>query len=355
MTEPPIQPAGATDGCRDPIIGGGGGLVYPSIHSPDFSLSGQTGWAILKNGDAYFFNITAEGTITADKFVGTNFEINPDGFFLYSGAPAFGNLIGSDAPAAGIDQYGNPYVQDTAAYVVLTGTYAGTYAVELANQSTPYGPTLAGLTITNLSSPPSLPPGMAGANNGSGSGSRYRILSGAGAAGDEYMVIDTYSADANPYSAWFAGALAAIGPAIQTGTLGLGTVLITPTSGGCQLVADIWNYVGSGHTGPIDTAPNFASDWANFGSGDAPLAYRMTADNSVEIDGVITPSAGATSLLFTLPGEYLPRTNQWVFGANVSAGQAGWWIVHTNGQVTTGNSVVAGDAYVINGKYSLNV
>jgi len=279
-----------------------------------------------------------------------------DAFLLvYDGPAAAGNLIGSIAGVAGTDAEGNPYVIDIASYLALTGTFAGTHAIELANQSTPFGPTLAGLTISNLDSPPALPAGMAGAN--SSSGSRYRILSGAGADTDNYFVIDTYSAAANPYSTWFPGALCLMGPATESGTVNQATVFVAPTPSGlqCQIVADIWNYVNSGFVGPIAIAPNFASDWSNFGSGDAPLAYRLTPDNSVEIDGVVTPSAGASSLLFTLPGDYQPRTNQWIFGANVSAGQAGWWVVHNNGQVTTGNSVVAGDAYVINGKYSLNI
>ena len=61
-------------GFSSPIIGGGGGLVYPQIKSPDFSLAGQTGWAILKNGNAYFFNLTATGTITAATIIGALIE-----------------------------------------------------------------------------------------------------------------------------------------------------------------------------------------------------------------------------------------------------------------------------------------
>jgi hypothetical protein len=69
-------------GFSNPIIGGGGALVYPAIQSPNFSQSAQTGWSIQKNGDAYFFNIIASGTITATKFIGTEFEINASGAFL---------------------------------------------------------------------------------------------------------------------------------------------------------------------------------------------------------------------------------------------------------------------------------
>ena len=102
-------------------------------------------------------------------------------------------------------------------------------------------------------------------------------------------------------------------------------------------VPESWHYVGTAGK------PSFASDWANFGSSDADLAFQMTPDGSVWINGVVTPSAGAGSLLFTLPADYLP------------ASKRADGVIHTNGQVTTGNSVASGDAYVINGRYSLTI
>jgi hypothetical protein len=41
-------------GFADPIIGGSGNLIRPSVQSPNFSIPNQTGWAILKDGSAYF-------------------------------------------------------------------------------------------------------------------------------------------------------------------------------------------------------------------------------------------------------------------------------------------------------------
>lgn len=103
----------------DPIVGGTV-LRIPAIQSPDFSLSDQTGWAILQNGDAYFFNITAVGTITGGSLIidGAN-----GGVFVYSGTPAHGNLIVSLAGAAGTDAQGNAYPEGIS---VTAGTIAGT-------------------------------------------------------------------------------------------------------------------------------------------------------------------------------------------------------------------------------------
>lgn len=81
-------------GFSNPIIGGGGSLVYPSIHSPGYS-AGIRGWSINKDGSAEFNDLTIRGT-----FFGTDFIISAGGVFLYSGTPAHGNLAISLAPAA---------------------------------------------------------------------------------------------------------------------------------------------------------------------------------------------------------------------------------------------------------------
>ncbi len=88
------------------IAGGQGNLVIPALQSPNFSLAGQTGWAILKNGDAYFFNVTAEGSVTATVVIA---EGPGSGTFIYDGAAANGNLILAMTSAAGTDAYGNVY------------------------------------------------------------------------------------------------------------------------------------------------------------------------------------------------------------------------------------------------------
>lgn len=113
-----------SDGFANPIVGGGGDLVYPSIHSPNFNLanpmaSPSPSWAILKNGLAYLFGLVLSGgTITGPDYI-----INTAGIFIYSGAPALGNLIGSWAGAGGADAFGNVF---PAGFNITTGTIAGT-------------------------------------------------------------------------------------------------------------------------------------------------------------------------------------------------------------------------------------
>ncbi len=95
-----------TGGFQHAIAGGQGDLVIPALQSPNFDLATQTGWAIMKNGDAYFFNVTAEGSVTSNTVVIAG---SGDGVFIYSGVPAAGNLLIAMASAAGTDRYGNAY------------------------------------------------------------------------------------------------------------------------------------------------------------------------------------------------------------------------------------------------------
>lgn len=92
-------------------ITAGGQLVVPQIYSPNFSVANQTGWAIMQNGNAYFFNVTASGTVTARSVV---IEGATGNILVYSGVPAPGTLVGSWAGAAGSDPFGNSYPQGIA-------------------------------------------------------------------------------------------------------------------------------------------------------------------------------------------------------------------------------------------------
>lgn len=107
-------------GFTNPILGGGGALVYPSIHSPNF-VTGVSGWTVKKDGSAEFNNLTVRGT-----FDGTDYVINTNGAFFYSGTPALGNLIGSDAASPGTDAEGNAYLAGKVGYFQSGGAFAAT-------------------------------------------------------------------------------------------------------------------------------------------------------------------------------------------------------------------------------------
>ncbi len=93
-------------GFSNPVIGGQGALVRTQIRSPDFSIPLQRGWAILQNGSAYFFNVTATGIVTANSVI---VDGAGNGVFIYDGPAQHNNLVVAIASAPGTDQFANAY------------------------------------------------------------------------------------------------------------------------------------------------------------------------------------------------------------------------------------------------------
>jgi hypothetical protein len=96
-------------GFSNAVVGGAQKLIRAAIQSPNF-LTGISGWIIRKNGTAEFSSGIFRGTITASSFAGTDFILNQNGLFIYTGTPAAGNLFVSIAPLAGAnDGFTNAY------------------------------------------------------------------------------------------------------------------------------------------------------------------------------------------------------------------------------------------------------
>lgn len=126
-------------GFNNPLVGGGGSLVYPSIHSPNF-VAGSTGWSIDKDGSAEFDNVTIRGILEA--IVGGSLVFQTDQFgdfiwynshgaqaiaivpakqaiFIYAdtGSSTQGALVLSIAPVGGTDGFGNTYQAGMTSYL----------------------------------------------------------------------------------------------------------------------------------------------------------------------------------------------------------------------------------------------
>jgi hypothetical protein len=132
---------------------GGTTLVRSAIKSPNFNMLAQTGWAINKDGSAFFFNITATGTVTSTTVVVQGASA---GIFIYSpGVPALGNLVGSWAASAGNDSFGNAYP----AGLQITGTgqlLAGNLIVNTSGVFL-YGTTTTPTVVTHTSGSGTIP------------------------------------------------------------------------------------------------------------------------------------------------------------------------------------------------------
>lgn len=93
-------------GFANPVIGGQGALVRTQIRSPNFSIPLQRGWAILQDGSAYFFNVTATGVVTATSVI---VDGPGGGVFIYDGPAQKNSLVVAIASAPGVDQFQNAY------------------------------------------------------------------------------------------------------------------------------------------------------------------------------------------------------------------------------------------------------
>lgn len=88
---------------ENPIVGGTA-LRIPAIQSPGFD-PGVAGWIIRIDGSAEFNDVVIRGgTVISGTAL------------YYNGTPALGNLILSIAAAAGVDSFGNAYVQGLGVY-----------------------------------------------------------------------------------------------------------------------------------------------------------------------------------------------------------------------------------------------
>jgi hypothetical protein len=129
----------------NPPVGVNGIITRNSFQSSNY-VAGVSGWAIFKNGNAEFNNMTVRGS-----FYGRNFEVQNDGVFFYDGVPALGNLIVaiSGTQASGTDRFGNVY---TPGGECIIGEANATNLFNLQDQSTPPNSLLQMGTDGSLSS-----------------------------------------------------------------------------------------------------------------------------------------------------------------------------------------------------------
>jgi len=145
---------------------------------------------------------------------------------------------------------------------------------------------------------------------------------------------------------------AVVEPGATAQGLNTNGALYTTRDGG--VAYQFWAQVGSG-----GSVPNFAANWGNFDHGGANLSIRVVPSpgRTVQLNGIVTPAAGAGITLFTLPAALRPVTAQFIWGWDVTSGAAGAWAINTSGAVDAHGfgGITPGDEYVINGEYSLDI
>jgi hypothetical protein len=208
------------------------------------------------------------------------------GLFVYSGAPATGNLIASVAAVAGTDPYGNVYNAGVFSYAGggEAGLESGALVLEALNAVSP-----GTLTATA--------PGV------------LDLQTGLQQGGDTVSEMFLYSLGASPSGA----------PLVQ---LGQATTLVASTPG--TATAETWNTLGGG----LGIA-NLTSDHGR---------YRFTPEGEVEIDVLLRATGAVVSASGTfansLVSAYRPAfTRSYPLGGPVAAG-LGRVLVSTAGAVT---------------------
>ena len=304
-------------------LAGGTVLVRPALQSPNY-VAGVSGWAVFIDGSAEFNNLTIRGV-----FQGTNFILNSSGLFLYSGTPAFGNLIASITPTFGTDTFGNTYLEGINTYsgAAFAGLVAGNLLLGLIAQPADAGVVgLSGTDTTFVSSPTASDPDAATLALVAGD-TTITPLSAAG-----YPHVDIGAATA--------GTLAWINGAIIASTVSAGTS-----------TAETWQ------------TPSYNANWAGttayggLAGGLGTLRYRKDAEDNTWLLGCFVASAGAGSAVLNLPAAYRPKTNYpfpvaFISGGGV-AGNA-WMYVSAAGNLNLnaqlGSAVTVGTTYVVNAK-----
>lgn len=357
-------------GFNNPLTGLNGSLIYPQVKSPDFSLAGQTGWAILKNGNAYFFNVTATGTITATSVVVAGAT---GGLFIYSGVPAHGNLIGSWAGASGTDAFGNAYPQglnvtvgaisgstitgstldgtdfilnDNGAFFYNGSPGIGTLALSVAALNTvdPFGNNvIRGFNTYYPSERPGVTVGYPGA-----SGQQLNVLSDANIPAEMQMATGWNGSPGIPY----------IQAVIAGGATSAHLILDGTNPNNAWFSSPIQSILPGGSTPEVWHTAALTASFTNNGAADAPPRYRIEPVGSgsvVRLDGTVVVNVAAVpgaTAMFTLPAGYRPATRKRFTGdTNFAGATVGMTLVQVaaSGVVTCGPNGTTAQQLVLDG------
>jgi hypothetical protein len=324
------QFAASAPGASNSILAGQGTLIRQMIQSPNY-VAGVSGWTINKDGSAEFNNLTIRGT-----FAGTDFVINANGIFFYSGVPANGNLILALTNSAGVDAFGNVYIQgitigNASGVQVLLQIVSGVQAAMRFPTNNPNenvaanitanangGVTLAGFLQLVLSGPKTNVAGAQdwtqilfnSANYGNTSDASLDIIYiGSGGGIHPYATMDGTGFNV------LAGSICAAKP------------------GASPQIPETWTTLGliNGYTAG-----------ANNGFLDVPQVRLMADNKNLQFKGTLTtPAAAGTGIFTQIPSGYPNANLGGCFGMYVVANLAGGTVdhvqLHNNGNIGLNN------------------
>lgn len=314
-------------GFNNPLTGLNGSLIYPQIKSPNFDLATQMGWAILKNGDAYFFNVVATGSVTANSVI---LEGPGEELLAYSGTPAAGNLVLAIAAQAGSDSFGNSWamgvnVLSSNRQLVIGETggnpliYAGTGNTNIMNSGALQGLGVGAGTAEYDEWQ------LLGPQDKTFKDSVALQMLSSNASGTQRALAQLFYTDSTltPHSYM---QVSAAGGIVSAGSI----TAVQPGTGtpATPAVAETWHTIGVFGTG--------------FAAGTMAVPrYRYMPDGTVLLDGqiVTTGAVASSATIFTLPAGYLPSQEQWCTNGTTLSGRTAinsTMVIQTSGVVVTG-------------------
>src|SRR5215469_2824733 len=242
------------------------------------------------------------------------------GLFVYSGAPALGNLTASIAAASGTDLYGNTYYSGICQYLP-SGSATATLVTRMID-----GQFLAGSAAAMAAWPagPVLPGTIEGTTPASG---ELILNSGAAGGGDTVMQLLLQSATSGGNGTPQATLQGILSFLSATNPTSSGTYLWANSgTPGALITSGRLNAVNPTTVGTPETwttMSGFLNNWA--ATGNTPR-YRLGVENRVYFDGALDATNATAATFLTMPAAYRPvsPTKLWAGGANagVPAGQA---------------------------------
>lgn len=301
-------------GFSHPVAGGSGNMILKTFQSPTY-VAGVSGWQITQDGDAEFNNVEARG-----QFYGTEFFMNDQGAFFYSGTPGPGNLIASITSSAGTDPYGNPF---NAGF----NLYNGTALAALVNNGSV--PTLwfvpAGLVHLSIN------PQMFSfsVNSGDEDEQVVLVLTSGKESGNADAAMQLYSQSAD----------GTVAPQVVWDFGGSGITILTPSG----FEAKGWIQASA-----------YGSGWEASGEGVSGFWFRPRLDaGTVEwMADVKTTSSSPSSTLCTIPAGCVPGTG--MAGGAVTAGADSYAVsFQSGGSAQASVAASSGTRYTGTGFYPL--
>jgi hypothetical protein len=317
---------------ENPVVGGTV-LRRAAIQSPNF-VTGSAGWQISQDGSAEFNNvIIRNGQVVSGTAL----------YYSGTGLPAANTLIASISATAGTDSAGNAYFAGFTTYGKTGLTYYALNQFPQADSSGTFGAVTTVYTAASQAGP-----WTAGTQLNLEASNHAALLADIahiyGISGAPSLQLHSGSGLLSPAAVLTADSNAGLnlpdGPLIATAGTASAPSLIT---------TDTWH------------AMSLANSWASTG-GFTAAKYRLTADNEVELIGVLDGTSATSVTFFTLPAgppSYRPATAQgFACGAtgNVPAGSAPQVRCSTGGVLTINGAAAFPNAtsYFMHGFISLD-